>query len=192
MVIEVYDNWLAAPLKCGTRYLSKLNMNIVRGGIHGLNTKAVNSPFMKLEYFVIRNPIEHLQSALHTECLPQIDNLVEIQRVLDTFNDGYQGGTHYHMELYQRVYNFWCQCKYSFEFVELSRLSYTMSKKGYHMPFYPDDYNFGYYGEKWKSKEAVSEIIKSEFREDWDRLMDFAKKDLYFYQNCQSKVKKFI
>jgi len=192
MVIEVYDDWLAAPLKCGTRYLSKLNMKIVRSGVNALNSRQVTNPFMKLEYFVIRNPIEHLESALHTECLPHIDNFTEIRRVLDTFNEDYEGGTHYHMELYKKVYDFWCQRKYSFEFVELTRLTYTMSDKGYHIPFYPDEYNFGYYGEKWKSKEAVSEIIKNEFREDWDKLMDCAKNDLHYYQNCQSKVKKFI
>lgn len=190
MVIEIYNGWLAAPLKCGTRYLAKLNMDIVRSDVNGLHNKVKENPFLELESFIIRNPIEHLYSAIHTECLPHLDNPIEVKRILDTFLEPYTGGTHYHMELYKRVYEFWCRRKYSFEFVELTRLSYTMEDRGYHYPYYPDDYTFGHFGDKWKSKEEVYEIIKSEFREERDMLMKYAMKDLSYYEKCQSGIKK--
>lgn len=191
MVIKIYDKWLAAPLKCGTRFLDKLNIPIIRSDVNGFRD-AIENPFMEIEWFVIRNPIEHLQSALHTECLPHIDNLTEIRRILDTFIEQSTGGTHYHRELYSRIYDFWCHRRYSFEFVELFRLSYTMDKKGYHMPFYPDDYNFGYYDEKWKTKEEIVDIIRVEFKEKWEILEEYARIDLHYFEKCQSRTKRFV
>ena len=186
MVIEVYDKWLAAPLNCGSRYLSKLNMDIVHSNTNELHY-SIDNPFMELEWFVIRNPIEHLQIALHAECLPHFDNPMEVKRVLNTFIEE-SINSNYHRELYYRVFEYWRQSNRSFEFVELSRLSYTMDTKGYHQPFYVDDYNFGHYNEKWKSKEEVYEMVKSGFREEWDVLMEYAMKDLHYYQKCQSGI----
>jgi hypothetical protein len=192
MIIEIFDGWLAAPLKCGTRYLSKLNMNLVRTDSYGMTWRMKDTPFSNLEVFIIRNPIEHLYSALHTECLPVIDNLIEVKSVVDSFIEPKVGGTHYHMELYKRIYDFWCYRNYSFEFVELTRLSYTMEDRGYHYPYYPDDYTFGYFGDKWKSKEEVVDIIKTNFQTEWDILLKAAHTDLRFYENCQSRIKKLM
>lgn len=191
MVIEVYDKWLAAPAKCGTRYLTKLGLDMVRTDVNGMRIETDN-PYSSIEWFVIRNPIEHLQSALHTECLPVFDNPTEVKRILNTFLEPYTGGTHYHMELYKRVYEYWCKRKYSFEFVELTRLSYVIDGRGYHYPYYPDDYTFGYYGDKLKSKEEVSDMVKTLYPSEWEQLMNYANKDLYYYENCQSRVKKLM
>lgn len=191
MVIEVYNGWLAAPVKCGSRYLAKFGMNIVRSDVNGLR-RVEGNPYLNLEWFVIRNPIEHLYSALHTECLPHFDNPIEVKRILDSFLEPYTGGTHYHMELYKRIWEFWCKSRYSFEFVELTRLSYVMDSKGYHYPYYPDDYKFGYYEDKWKSKDEVAEMVRDNFRKEWDILMGYAHTDLHYYENCQSRIKKFL
>jgi hypothetical protein len=191
MVINIYDKWLAAPLKCGTRYLAKLGLNSITSNVNEL-MKPINNPYSELEWFVIRNPIEHLQSAMHTECLPHLDNPDEIKRVLKSFTESYTGGTHYHIHLYSKIYDYWCRSKYSFKFVELTRLSYVLENRGYHYPYYPDDYTFGYFGDKWKSKEDVFEIIKCDYRTQWDELMSYANKDLRFYENCQSEVKKLM
>lgn len=191
MVIEIHDKWLAAPLKCGTRFLSKLRMPIVTSDVWGL-LRDVDNPYSELEYFVIRNPIEHLQSAIHTECLPHLDNPTEVKRILDTFIEPLTGGTHYHKELYKRIYEYWCKSRYSFRFVELTRLSYALETKGYHYPYYPDDYTFGHYGDKWKSKEDVFEIIKCDYREEWDTLMSYANADLHFYEDCQNETKRLM
>ncbi len=191
MVIEIYNGWLAAPVKCGSRYLAKLNMDIVRSDVNGLR-KVKENPFLELESFIIRNPIEHLYSALHTECLPIWDNPIEIKRVLDSFLEPYTGGTHYHMELYKRIYDFWCERKYSFEFVELTRLTYTLEKRGYHYPYYPDDYTFGYYDDKWKSKDEVFDIVKKLFPKELDTLIGYAHTDLGYYEKCQSRIKRFV
>jgi len=190
MVIEVYNKWLAAPLNCGSRYLAKLNMDIVHSNSNELSYE-IDNPFMELEWFVIRNPIEHLQMVLHTECLPHIDNPIEVKQSLNSLIEQSSGDT-YDRELYYKIYEYWCQSGYSFEFVELSRLSYTMDTKGYHQPFYVDDYNFGHYNEKWKSKEEVYEIVESEYREEWDILMKYAMKELRYYQKCQSGVPKLM
>ena len=190
MDISIYNKWLAAPLNCGSRYLAKLNMDIVHSNTNELSYE-IDNPFMELEWFVIRNPIEHLQIALHAECLPHINNPIEIKRVLNTFIEESSGDT-YDKELYYKIYEYWCQSGFSFEFVELTRLAYTMDTKGYHQPFYVDDFNFGYYDKNWKSKEEVYEMIKSEYREEWDMLMKYAMKELRYYQNCQSGVPKLI
>ena len=65
MKLKIYQNSIVAPLKCGTRFLDSIWKPLV---IHenDLYSYSLNN---KINYIVLRPPLEHFKAAIQTETI---------------------------------------------------------------------------------------------------------------------------
>jgi hypothetical protein len=66
MVIRIYNDTIIAPAKCGTRYLNKIWKYTEFKHMQ-------YSRFPKVKYIVLRKPLSHLITAIHTETIEFIN-----------------------------------------------------------------------------------------------------------------------
>lgn len=145
MNIRLFGNKIFAPNKCGTRYLQFIFSH--QQFTHLFLPKIENEC-----YFIIREPLEHLKSALHTE----LYNIVEkddFEKKLDNFISDV-GTIHYVHNLYHTIY-LYKQKNLNCDIVQLSNLSNLIQTLGYNIPYNKENYDF--------SKEYTNYIDKDTF-----------------------------
>jgi hypothetical protein len=137
MRLKLYNNSLLVPLKCGTRYLDTIFCDEsisydTRGFKHHLFISNVSD-------IVVRPPMEHLTSALHTAILtfhnhPQTNNDAagDITNIIDEFclydKKTDVQNTHWRGDLYETLYWLWRRNRNNINIIELKDLSLYLQK----------------------------------------------------------------
>lgn len=147
MTLNVYDYKILSPAKCGSRYLDMIydtencpkgKTIIPKGSKIGSNTmyqikKVVNSPTLdvnnidwdKIEWVVVRPPLELTISAIHTDLMMfwngMGNNKVDEENLIRLFSKNETG--HYHNELYRTLCFMWMKSGKKIKFIHLNDLT---------------------------------------------------------------------
>ena len=198
MVFKLFnDNTILAPLKCGTRYLEKV-FGAPTSEIACYNLKS--TLFMPtLKTIIIRPPIEHLISALHTEIIGLLRENKEgdIKKMLNTFvsfDPKNWQNAHWDKNVYPDLYWFWRRNRNYINVIELNNLSsylkglkikklpkYDSKEYDFSKEYYVHDYDY------WCSKDDLMLFIKTNYRKEWDNLMEQVGLSTIFYDYLINK-----
>jgi hypothetical protein len=186
MILKLYnDRTILAPLKCGSRYLEKVFGKADEEiGLLDLNKKL---HIEGLTLIVLRSPIEHLASALHTEILSAYGTSKTIDEVLDTFlisnENRFWQSTHWNQRLYSEIYWYWRRNRNYVTIRQLKNLSSYIEDLGIpNIPEYDSsEYDFHGSYKYWCSKEDMMFFIKNNYETHWNNLMNqIAVSDIYW------------
>lgn len=188
MNYKIFDDRIIVPCKCGTRYCEKIfptyedssNSTIYR-----------HTKFKYKEYwYVYREPISHLYSALQTEMLSVWNGVedVSMESLLDRFCQ--QGGTtHWSHNVCKKLHYHYSRNSKFVRLVELPELTPTLESLGYEVVnFNETDYDFKYY-HIWYSKEECVQWVKDNFPEHWELLFASATEDVIYYEKLKKREK---
>ena len=184
------DDTIIAPLKCGTRYMekvfgdssSRITSNDLKGRLFIKNLKVI----------VIREPMDHLISALHTVILRQVelDDRVKIKNILGEFvlfNETITKNVHWDMNMYEDLYWYWRRNRHNTDVINLNDLSPYIKQLNFTEVDYDfNDYNFNG-SQLWCSKEDLMLFIKSNYEEEWEDLMEQINESNIFYNHLINK-----
>jgi hypothetical protein len=195
MTVYCINNEIMAPLKCGTRYLRSLGLPHTH--IH-LSNDDWNRAYENIwKLIILRNPLEHLKSALQTELLNLYNGHtlwegMTTQMVLDRFISK-DGCDHWSSNMYEMIYNLWISQSKKSKIVNLNDMSYFVSNMGYHIPFIKKKYDFTNFN-IWLSKDTIFEKIKLEYNEYYLELIRLNNLDTYYYNlfEFETIIKKII
>lgn len=189
MTVYCVDNKIMAPLKCGTRYLRSLNLpfNI----IHLKEGDWERAYDLDWEIIVVRNPLEHLKSALQTELLNlynghKLWSGMTTESVLDRFISS-NGCDHWSGSMYKMLYELWIYKNKSIKIVDLNDISYFISLMGYYVPYDKHKYDFTN-RDIWISKDDIFEKIEEEYPIHYSKLMDLMKLDSMYYSKFDIQI----
>jgi hypothetical protein len=190
MNFKLYDNKLLAPVKCGTRYLDLI-----------FKDNQIGFPFTELKKrlflsnitdIIVRPPMEHLTSALHTAILtatnktgPNKDVPVDVLSIIDEFcmyEKTDLQNTHWNYKTYETLYWLWRRNRNKINIIELKDLSSYLEKLNIkNLPKYDSkDYDFRYHA-NWCTKDEIMLFIKTNYTEHWDNLMKQVEGSNIFY-----------
>jgi hypothetical protein len=178
MVIKIYNDTILTPVKCGSRYLDKIweDKRIWFG--HQKYLK-----FPKVKYVVIREPMSHLISALHTETLEWINVYTDkndfYHQLKEFISD--EGATHWSAPLYEYLYYYRNKYGKDIEVVRLEDLTELLKKLGHDVEYKPEEYHFKEY-KKWWSKEELFQMLKDMYPNEIDFLLKIVEKQNVYYQ----------
>lgn len=163
-MFQLFDNRILAPLKCGTRYLSKA-FEFVDFNYY------TTVDFSNIEYLIIREPYEQFKSAFHTEYLIHKDVYkydMDIGPYLDKIIlMNYSSHWTYHM--YEQLYWMYIKSNKRIKIIHLSDLTNFVKKEGYIMKYEQSNYNFTdetnmkIFGKEWVSKDYLFNKLLKEY-----------------------------
>jgi hypothetical protein len=189
MHVQIYDNKIIAPNKHGTRFLNQVFDFKYEDGDQ-LEIFKTYKWLTADVWFVYREPMEHLISALHTEIITKLNNSKDsnIQNVINDFVSQY-GTTHWHPQLLQQLYDTWLRYnKNKFKIIELKNLSNLLIDLGYNIPeFNYSDYQFNDIPIKL-TKENIVEIVKTDFPNEWNYLIKMVNIEKEFYNKLNNRI----
>jgi hypothetical protein len=196
MNFKLYDNKLLAPVKCGTRYLDLIfKDNQIGFDLTELKKRLFLSNITDI---IVRPPLEHLTSALHTAILTATNNTgrnkdvpVDVLSIIDEFcmyEKTDLQNTHWRYDTYETLYWLWRRNKDNVNIIELKDLSSYLKKLNINdLPKYDSkDYEFRYYT-NWCSKDEIMLFIKTNYIEQWDNLMSQVEDSNVFYNYLINK-----
>jgi hypothetical protein len=196
MNFKLYDNKLLAPVKCGTRYLDL----IFKDNQIGFSMKEIkNRLFLSnITDIIIRPPMEHLASALHTEILTAHNHTerdkdvpfdaLPIINEFCWYSSKDEQNTHWSYDTYESLYWLWRRNKNKINIIELKDLSSYLEKLNIKdLPKYDSkDYEFRYYA-NWCTKDEMMLFVKKNYTEHWDNLMEQVENANVFYNLLMNK-----
>lgn len=178
MVIKVYDNTIMAPVKCGSRFLDKVWEDKRVEFIHYEFLK-----FPKVKYIVIRDPMSHLVTALHTETVGYINEFGRrddfYHQLNDFVSDG--GATHWCVPFYEYLYYYKNRYGNDIEVIKLENLTDLLKGMGHDLEYTPEEYNFKKY-EKWWPKDELFKMLTEMYPNEIEWLLDKVNLQNKFYQ----------
>jgi len=196
MHLKIYNNTLLTPLKCGTRYLDTVFNHT---GVGFDITEFKRKLFLpNITDIVVRPPLEHLTSALHTAILTEYNDTernkdipVDLESVINGFCryekiDELNG--HWQHDLYETLYWLWRRNKNKINIIELKDLSLYLQKLNIKkLPKYDSkDYDFHFYP-NWCTKDEIMLFIKTNYPEHWENLMTQIEEANKFYDYLINK-----
>jgi hypothetical protein len=203
MDISIYDKKWIVPAKCGSRYLDKAfgvtEQNNV--GVDGIENRTslnkwrnlvLDSPHTKIvaqsdnifqfwvlpiTHIVLRNPLSHLLSALHTDLWGHIDEptraigLVKgnlhLEEILLKYTK--DGTGHWSPHLYYNLYML-LQKRPDIKVVPIEGLTELLNESGFELEYVPSEYNFEKAGEP--SRGEIINWVKTEYPSIWKRIWE--------------------
>jgi hypothetical protein len=200
MTFKIFNNQILTPLKCGSTYLEIVYQNDIKDVNYSPEDYSIwenNGVYdMKnISTIVIREPFEHLQSALHTEIFMwyylnneslSIETAIPLIKNFITTDTNTRGTTHWDVNYYEILYNFWKANNNTIKVVHLSDLtSFLKEKCNVDIPHDKFDYGIpalrGQFKYAFTSKQKLSNWIKETIPELWDELMKDMNKANKFY-----------
>jgi hypothetical protein len=164
MIFKLFDNRILAPLKCGTRYLSKV-FEFVDFNYH------TTIDFSNIEYLIIREPYEQLKSALHTEYMIHKDVYgydMEFGDYLDKLIlQNYCA--HWTYDMYEQMCWMYIKSNKRIKIIHLSDLTNFIKNQGYTVKYKQSNYNFTdetnmkIHGKEWVDKNYLFDKLLKEF-----------------------------
>lgn len=189
MVMDVY-NRIGVPAKCGSRYFDKTTP--IFGFPQRLSFREFFLIEIHLDWIIIRNPMEHLKSALQTEIMNCFNDVNGIREILESFLNLYDGGTHFYPQFCQKIYEVWYKTGFKLKVVDLSNLSDFLNNEfGIDIPYHPEEFSF-VYEDNYVPKDIVWDKCISGFPELMNKLIDYAKNDLQYYQALLNGDRKLV
>jgi len=183
MFIRLYDKRIFAPYKCGIRHLQKIFLYE--------EYQHFDLPIFDYRvYFIVREPIEQLKSALHTELLDYRNDDDFKDKFLKFIYDGGFSTKHFINTLYKTIYFYKIKSK-NCEIVDLKNLNYLITSFGYNLPYKKDDYNWKYERKNWIDKEQFYEYLKLQYPNEILILENWIKiQNEYYDLLIENKIKK--
>lgn len=169
-----------APVKCGTRYLNKVwekNKQIELTHYEYLK-------FPKVKYIIIRDPMSHLITALHTETLAFLNVFGKKPPTLNQSEFDFlssNGAEHWCVPFYEYLYYYRNKYGNDIEVIKLENLTNLLKKLGHNVEYVPNEYHFKEY-KKWWSKEDLFEILKKKYPEKIEFLINKVKTQNIYYE----------
>ena len=178
MVMDVYNGYIGVPAKCGSRFFKKTISEWgepIRSSFRNFYTGVI-----KLNCIIIRNPATHLKSALQTEIMECSDNHNEIETILKSYTDTYNGGTHFYPQFCEKIYNIWYRNNYDLKIVDLSNLSEFISSILYDIPYDETEFDFKW-SPNFKTKDEIWNICVELYPELMNKLIAYTQSDMKYY-----------
>lgn len=195
MMVICINNEIIAPLKCGTRYLRSLGLP--QYSIYANDTCWYRAYETNWKFIILRNPLEHLKSALQTELLNLYNghNLwdgMTTEMVLDRFISK-DGCDHWSGNMYKMIYELWISQNKQSKIINLNDMSYFVSNMGYYIPFVKNRYNFTK-SEIWMSKNDIFKMIEEKYNTHYVELIRLNELNVYYYNqfNFEKVTKKLL
>ena len=191
MRFHVVNNEILVPLKCGSTYLESIYPdNIGDIGYDELsNLKGIST-------IILRDPIEHLQSALHTELLGwlwlnpnenlSIENMIPLINNFITNELNPYGATHWDVHYYEHLYKFWKRNRNTLKVIHLSDLTDFIKQK-YEIDIPHDKFSYGILHKRgefkyaYTTKQKLAKWIEETLPELWNELIKELPKANKFY-----------
>ena len=195
MNYKLYDDTICAPVKHGTRFLDKIFPTCVNCHASTIYNEFLGIRTQKPTWFIYRDPMEHLVSALHTEIINKKRSNLNLIEVVDKFVSE-KGATHWDKNILKNLYFVWNRgCKNGLKVVDLKELSNLLIELGYKVPeFDYEEYQF-HHLKSWISKEDVVLMIQTDFPKEWEYLMSIVESENDFYYKLNNKIRipiKFV
>jgi hypothetical protein len=169
------DKILTTP-KCGTRYLRQ------RWSFLSYRYNEIIN-FLNIEYLIIREPIEHLKSALHTEFYNHESlynyDLIDFSNYLDKLILKKEV-VHWSYNMYEILYWVYIKNNKKTKIIHLSVLTDFMKEQGVIIPYDPSDYTFNDY-ENWMSKDDFFNKLLKDFPTQMEILLKQSDEQTIFY-----------
>lgn len=173
MIIKLFNNKIFAPNKCGTRYLEE----IFKYEYYEFD----NLPKLDESYFIIREPFEHLKSALHTELL----GYRKYKKLNKSFKrflvDGGNLTSHFSNILYKSIYHYKLKNK-NCKIIELKNLTEFVREMGYNIEYDSKKYNFIDREKDWVDKDIFYEELKLKFPNEISILENHIENEMKYYK----------
>ena len=137
MKFILFNNKILTTPKCGTRYL-RLRWS---GELFDYNQ---NTDFSNVKYMIVREPIEHLKTALHTEFYNHVDIYgypIDLKIYLDKLILKKEI-VHWSCDMYQIIYWMYIKSNKQIKVTHLSSLTDIMKEEGHIVEYTPSDYTF--------------------------------------------------
>jgi hypothetical protein len=192
MMMICINNEIIAPLKCGTRYLRSLGLS--QYSIYANDTDWHRVYETNWKFIILRNPLDHLKSALQTELLNLYNghslwNGMTTESVLDRFISE-DGCDHWSGNMYKMIYDLWILQNKQSKIINLNDMSYFISNMGYYIPFIEKRYNFSKF-KIWMSKNDIFKMIEEKYNTHYIELINLNNSDIYYYNQLNfEKVTK--
>jgi len=199
MQFKVFNNEILTPHKCGTTYLQKVFPNGIQTADYRIKDSRFNNEECSIKIIstiIIREPLDHLQSALHTELLGwyalnlgeslSINNVIPLIKNFINTDDNQYGTTHWDVNYYEYLYKLWKGNRDLIKIIHISNLS-PFLKERYNIDIIHDKFSYGIaaQGEKFKysfiTKKALSKWIETNLTELWCELIKELPKANKFY-----------
>jgi len=182
MGFQLFDNRILAPLKCGTRYLSKAYTFV------DFNYYEVTD-FSNIEYLIIREPYELLKSALHTEFI-LYKEMYGFEIDFDNFLDELMLKnycTHWEYFMYEQMYWIYFKSNKKIKVIHLSNLTNFMKQNGYNMKYRKSNYDFHNY-KNWINKDEFFNKLLKEFPTQMEILLEKVNIQTLFYNRITRHI----
>ena len=200
MQFKVFNNEILTPHKCGTTYLEKVFPNDILMADYRINHLSFLNNKMydmkTISTIIIREPLEHLQSALHTEIFSwylsnpseslSIDIVTPLIKNFINTDDNQYGTTHWDINYYEYLYKFWKGNRDLIKIVQISNLT-SFLKERYNIDIPHDKFSYGIpaQGENFKyssiTKQELSKWIETNLPELWYEVIKELPKADKFY-----------
>jgi hypothetical protein len=182
MTIIQIDSRFIAPLKCGSRYLRSFGWET--RGVSMFNDGWEDFKNLNWEIVILRNPKEHLQSALHTEILSLWNghtNWKDIseKELIDLFISE-SGSTHWCGILNKTFFDVCSLKNDNPKILKLENLSSFLSLEGNHLQYRKDDYSFKQF-DKWETPEYITNYVRTQYKDQYSIMMDMVNEDTRYY-----------
>lgn len=176
-----------SPAKCGSRFLDSIWDNKER-----LIPQDLLKELPKVDYIVIRNPYEHLISALHTDLLHVWNKEWEDATEKDVIRwySTEEGGSHYWMYLYKTIYEYWESTNKSAKIIPLHQLSNLVDKLNIPYSYNESEYEWLEF-DIWKSKSDVIKYVIDTYPKEYELMMNGALlEQQYYHKFIDELIKK--
>lgn len=177
--INIYNNSILASAKCGSRFLD----SIWEDKYCFFSDELINHINLPIQIIIVRPPLEHLKSALHTDLLLIWDekrDKSEEQKLLNLYTLN-RGGVHYELDFYKELYEFWCLKDKKPKILNLSDLTNLVDEFGVEYNYNENDYNWKPLFEVWKTKEEILYYVEKNYPNQYNILMDNIKSETEYY-----------
>jgi hypothetical protein len=168
------DKILTTP-KGGTRYLRQKWCSVP------FRYDEIND-FTNIKYMIIREPFEHLKTALHTEFYNHTDIYgypINLKVYLDELVLK-QKNVHWSYNMYEIMYWIYIKSNKKIKIIQLSSLTDIIKEEGYIMEYSESDYDF-HLKENWISKDDFFKKLLEEFPTQMENLLKQSDKQTIFY-----------
>jgi hypothetical protein len=188
-------NRFIVPLKCGSRFLRKNDWEVK--GVKMLENGWESFKNRNWDVIVLRNPMEHLKSALHTELLSLWNDHENWSKydengLIETLI-GELGTPHWCGILNKILYEVWVDKGKTPKPLKLENLSLFLSLENIDIPQYdPNHYSFKYFN-KWETPDYVFNYVKNKYPKEYGVMLEMVNNDeIYFnkfnFLNFEKKI----
>jgi hypothetical protein len=178
MVFHLFDNRILTTPKCGTRYLRQ------KWEDTEITFKKIQiTGFSNIKYLIIREPFEHLKSAIHTEFYNHKDlysyDIIDFSNYLNKLL--LRGEiAHWSYNMYEIMYWMYIKSNRKIKIIHLSSLTDFIKEQGYDIEYVLSDYTFND-SENWISKDDLFNKLLKNFPSQMQILLKQSDEQNIFY-----------